>query len=133
MSVKKTIISSFLIAGMSISAFAYAQKLTIFNNTDFPSTSRINGHCSRDILGSAGVTPKRTKKDIEEWQLKLACMASPEKCIADVYLTNNCKGDPITTVTFSVSKGIINVTPPKNGYSETHQAFYIQINAPEKA
>lgn len=130
MSFQKSILTSILIAGMSLPAFAGS--LIIFNNTDFPSTSKINGFvCSRDVLGPKdGVTPKRTKKTIEEKDLVRACFSRTKECIADVYITDNCTGTPITQVTFTVANGVSKVTPPKMGYTESHSAFYIQVNAP---
>lgn len=125
---KKTIISILMIAGMNATA-SYAADLTIQNNTDNDSTSVINhGLCSTKVLGQDGITKARTTKVIKEFQLRLACMLSPENCKADVYMTNNCSGDIITTITFSTKSGIKSVTPPKHNYVVTHTPFSIKVD-----
>lgn len=120
MSLKKTVLSSLLITGLTLPLFAQANDLTITNNTDQDSTSKINqGLCSKDILGPNGITYKHSTRVIKNVQIKVACMAKPEDCKADVYMTNNCTGSVITTIDFSVTKGIKGHTPVVNGYRLT--------------
>lgn len=134
MSLKKTFLSSLLMVGLSLPLFAQANDLTITNNTDQDSTSRINqGMCSKDILGPNGITYKHSTRVIKNVQIKVACMAKPEDCKADVYMTNNCTGNVITTISYSVTKGILGHTPVLDGYELTiDNAFKVTLNGGPK-
>ena len=128
MLLKKIMMATVLIAGTS-PLFAYTPDLTIENKTIYPSTSVLNGGlCSTSILGADGITPPKSKKVIKGYQIRLACMLNLENCKADVYMTNNCTGDVISTVTLSVNTGIKAVTPPKNGFVIVTTPFSIQVD-----
>jgi hypothetical protein len=128
MFVKKTIATTLFTLGLSLPLFAHAE-LVIDNDTNQPSTSIINsGFCSTTILGDDGITPAKTKKTIPDWQIDLACIGDTDNCRADVYMTNDCTGDVITSVIFSTSTGIKSVTTPINGYTITYSAFYVKLS-----
>jgi hypothetical protein len=127
MFVKKILLTGIATIGLSFSFLAHAE-LTVSNQTNQPSTSRINdGYCSTDILGADGITPPHTSKPIEDWKIDLACMGNYENCKADIYMTNNCTGPAISTVIFSKTSGIKYVSPPVAGYAITWSPFAITI------
>lgn len=105
-----TMINSVIAVGtISLSSLALAaQPLIIHNNTDFPSTTVTNnGPCS-NIL-SDGITPPHTPPaghTVSVKSIKAACILNSENCAARVYLSNNCSGAAIASVTFSINTGI---------------------------
>jgi hypothetical protein len=121
MSVKKNLFACLLIAGVSLPFSVQAGDLIIHNFTKHNSTTKTNkGYCSTEILGSvAGTTKAGETKPISEMQLKFACIGHLEDCVADVYMADNCGGDIISTVNFSVTTGIKGYTKPKYGYMVT--------------
>ena len=128
MFVKKTIATTVLICATAFPLIGYAE-LVIHNETNQFSTSIINhGSCSTDILGDDGVTPPNTTKTIPDWQINIACYPDYENCIADVYMTNNCSGKLITTVTFSATTGIKNATKPVDGYDIKYSGFSVTLS-----
>ena len=128
MFVKKSFATALFTIGLSLPLFAHAE-LVIKNNTKEFSTSRINdGYCSSEILGDDGVTKPGDTKKVDNGRLFFACRDNLEDCKADVYMTNNCTGDLITTVIFSFWTGIKSATPPKNGYSISFNGFYVELS-----
>lgn len=129
---KQLIMKSAAIIGLScLSTIAAAGNLIITNNTDEPSTTVTNGKCSTQWLGEGGITKPHEKRELKETQLRVACGKDHlDNCVADVYMTNNCTGPVIATVTLDTKKdGIKNVVvipggkylidAPLGGYSAT--------------
>ncbi|MBA3660554.1 MAG: hypothetical protein H0W64_02385 [Gammaproteobacteria bacterium] len=129
MSLKKTLLSTLLIASLCVPVFAHAGDLIIVNNTDKDSTSVINkGYCSTTIMGKDGITKARTTKIVKDLQLRMACMKNLDNCKADVYMTNDCTGPIAATVTLSVKTGIKQVGIAKDvPYKVTWTAFSIRV------
>jgi hypothetical protein len=118
----------------SLCLFAYAGEfaagdLTIVNNTKNFSTSVINnGPCST-ILGDIGVTKPNSTNTVPSSKVKFACSIHPSSCSADVYMTNNCTGSKIATVTFDVDKGIKSVKMDTPAYLITGVGFIVTLNS----
>jgi hypothetical protein len=136
---KKLLCVSGLIAGLIISANVMAsstslgpnQDLFITNHTNSDMTSKISGHCSSEVLGQAGVTPKGGVSDITPNQILLACAVSILKgtpCSADIYMSNNCSGTSIGTVTFDMKTGITGVTGLNPNYTIDYSGFAATIS-----
>ena len=89
-----------------------ASDLTIHNNTDFASTSKSNhGGCSYKL--AHGITEPHTTNTVDKTTVGLACMASPTDCVTDIYITRDCSGPIIATITFDTQTGIKG-TPTSN-------------------
>jgi hypothetical protein len=127
MSVKKKLMTGMLMLGASLPLMANAG-LTITNNTDFDSTSIINNApiCSSSMTG--GVTPAHSVNNVPDKTVWWACITNTTNCTADVYLTNNCTGPKIATVTFDVKTGIKSVVMHTSDHQITGAGFDIVLN-----
>jgi hypothetical protein len=135
---KKLLRVSGLIAGLMMSANVMAsttslpsQHLIITNHTNSDMTSKISGNCSSQLLGQAGITPKGGVSDITPSQILLACAASILKgvpCSADIYMSSNCGGASIATVSFDVNKGIIGLSNVDPNYTIDYSGFSATIS-----
>jgi len=85
---------------------AYADGLTIDNQTDFDSTSVLNNGACSTILGADGITKAHTKKTVAPTKIRLACLGHWDNCKAVVYMTNNCSGPAVATTYFNVKTGV---------------------------
>jgi len=126
---KKTVIS-LILAGLSMVPFyAYANDLIISNNTNFPSTSVINHGLCSTILKEAGVVkPHEQNHVVPGDKVKWACTIFPSNCQADVYLTDNCQGPLIASVTFDVNSGIKSTVIKDAKYKVVGSGFNITLN-----
>ncbi len=127
---KKKIATSLILAGLSMVSFsAQANDLLISNNTDLPSTSVINHGLCSTILKDAGVVkPHEQNHIVPSDKVKWACTIFPSNCQADVYLTNNCQGPLIASVTFDVNSGIKGIVVHAANYKVIGSGFNITLN-----
>ena len=110
--------SLFVAIGVSaISIVAYAQDLTIVNNTSQFSTSKINSSpfCS-SMFGDWGITKPKSTNVIKDIHLKQACAFHKTDCKANIYMSKNCSGEVIGTVVFDVNKGTQSFNVINNKY-----------------
>lgn len=126
---KKILIGTMAIFSCTLSLTAFAMTLTIDNKTDFDSTTRANGGlCSSSVLGDAGITHPGHVNVITKNQLNLACMFNKKDCTADVYMSDNCSGDIVATVTMDVTDaGIKTVTIKNPNFIFDYSAFAITL------
>lgn len=127
----KKIAISLILAGLSMVPFcAQASDLIISNNTDFTSTSVINHGLCSSFLKEAGIVKAHEQNHhVPESKVKLACTIFQSNCVADVYLTDNCTGPVIATVTFDTSKGIVGEPLMRDpNYKVTGAGFVITLN-----
>lgn len=105
---KNLLITSCLVMGLStpLAALATQSDLTISNNTKQYSTCVINnGPCS-SVLGAEGVTsPGEQNHKVSAATINFACSFKKD-CVADVYMSKNCTGDKVATLSFNVDSGI---------------------------
>lgn len=141
MSIKKT---AFLVGALICTALPLqvqaqtittAEGLRITNNTDFDSTSKINGlSCSSSVLGESGITRAHSTNEVSNGKIRVACALNRENCKADVYMSTDCEksGKPrIATVILSVNTGIKEVnmnTGIENPYIITYSGFTATIS-----
>jgi hypothetical protein len=83
--------------------------LTIVNNTDYDSTSVVNGGACSTILGQAGITKAHSSNTLDYILMRIACGMHPSDCVAEVYMTDNCSGPVVATVTMDIDNGISNI------------------------
>lgn len=130
MSIQKNLITSLVALGLSsitIASFA-ASDLVIDNQTAKDSTSVINGVSCSNIF-DGGVTKAHSKNVVKSSILKFACIINPSNCTAAVYMTANCTGPLIATITFDVNNGIKNISPGPGypGYIIQGSGFNISV------
>lgn len=131
---KQSFLSGLLFASLTLPVLSHANALTIRNNTNFDSTSKINdGPCSSSILGAKGVTKAHSTNVISDKMILLACYANRSNCKADVFMTNNCSGPQIATVVFDVNTGVKSVSMQSNNYTISAQGFSITLNGGSKS
>lgn len=131
MQIQKKYLASLLIIGtINLPLSTYAGNLIVSNNTNQDSTSIINhGACSNTLPGGIGITHAHQTNSVPETILKLACLTNTTNCQADVYMTSNCTGPAIGTVTLNVSTGITGVyNIPGSGYVINGGGFNIQVS-----
>jgi len=134
MLVKKSIITSLLaISVTSLPVLAQAGDLDVSNNTDEYSTTYILNPigkvCSSTALGDDGITkPRQQNHIISEGKLNLACFADKTNCVAEVYMTNDCSGDKVATVTFDTSTGVKSISMSSNKYVISGSGFKLQMD-----
>jgi hypothetical protein len=75
---------------MSMSSVTHAFSLELQNNTNLPSTSKINGTCSSMIPGGSGITKPHSHNSISGFLVKSVCGFTAKTCKAEVYATENC-------------------------------------------
>lgn len=80
--------------------FVAHAEININNHTDFFGTGEINGSCSSS-LGDSGIIKPHGKMTLTKAQIIALCGFS--NCDAKLFLTNNCSGDKLATVTLSQS------------------------------
>jgi hypothetical protein len=102
--------------------------LTIVNNTDQDSTSIVNGGACSTILGEIGITRAHSSNTLDYIIMRIACGMHPNDCVADVYMTDNCSGPKVATVTMDINKGISTIQET-GAYSLTQDSpFKLEIN-----
>jgi len=128
MKLRSHIISGFLTLSLcSLSFSAHAKELTIVNNSDFYSTSFINGTmCSSTLSG--GITQPHSTNVVADSVINLACLFYPTNCTADVYMTKNCSGLKVGTVVFDTKKGIKSIVNLTTKYKISGSYFRIQFD-----
>lgn len=96
--------------------------LVIVNKTNHDSTSIINGGgCSADLLPDGkGITPAGQTNTIPSFGVSVACLGT-FPCTGDVYMTNDCSGPVVATVTITEDNTVSDIQPGKDaqGYSVT--------------
>ena len=129
---KKRYITGFTaIALCSAALAAHATPLTIVNNTNTDSTTRIHNilnKCSSDLLGEAGITRAGKTNTVSEGNIKAACLFSPNNCVADVYASANCGCPVIATMTFSTSEGVKSIEMKSGQYRISASGFHVVID-----
>ena len=112
------------VIGLScLSTIAFAIEFNIDNQTNEPSTMRMYGRCTSDLLrGGVGVTPAHTRKPFSEPKIRIACVGHHDDCAADVFMSDNCSGPVVASGHFGIKSGIL-------GFSETEGHNY-SVNAP---
>lgn len=130
MKYRKSIFASALSIGLSLIAaqsFA-AQALTIVNNTNQDSTSKINGGLCSTVFGSDGVTKAHSTHVVSDKIVALACMGNSSNCKADIYMTNNCSGPVIATAVFDTNTGVKSIDVVSDIYKFGIGPFNITID-----
>lgn len=98
----------------TISFAAYAD-LSITNNTKTGATaSAASSPCSGSI-GSKGVIAPGGHVEIPDWAVGVYCRTN---CTAHVYMSKNCSGKSIATVTANMKDGVVDVI--NNGVDGYH-------------
>lgn len=127
MSIKK-IITIIITAGMTSLPLAAQAGLTIVNNTSKDSTSIINdGMCSNSLSG--GVTKAHSTNKVSDIVIGIACLGHSSNCKADVYMSNDCSGDKVSTVMFDTKKGIYNIeNVDETRYKVSGSGFTVKLD-----
>lgn len=127
---RKSILASALTIGLSfISMQAYAaQSLTIVNNTNQDSTSRINGGLCSTVFGADGVTKAHSTHVVGDKIIALACVGNSSNCKAEIYMTNNCSGPVVGTAVFDTNAGIKSIDVVSDIYKFGIEPFRITID-----
>lgn len=119
-------------AAMSLPVVAQANDLTTVNNSNHDSTCVVNnGPCSTILGEKYGVTKAHSTNTIPSSKVWLACVRDTKNCKANVYMTNNCSGPVVGTVTLNTDTGVTNVyNTPGSGYVISSQpgTFTVTIN-----
>lgn len=133
-----TIISSILAAAtISLSPLALAGSLSIYNFTDYPSTTRMdtsnNKSCSTQFLGANGVTQPHTPVGsphiVTENSIKAACIFHAEDCDAYVLRSATCEaGTEVAKIKFSVTRGVLKIDDISPDYCVRASGFTVVID-----
>lgn len=107
--------------------FSASSNLTIVNNTNRDSTSRINGGPCSTFLGAVGITHAHSVNVVPARTVGLACIANRANCTANVYMTSNCSGPVVGTVILDISSGIKSIALYDKTYSVSGSGFGITI------
>ncbi|MES2217012.1 MAG: hypothetical protein V4501_01235 [Pseudomonadota bacterium] len=101
--------------------------LVIHNNTDYPSTSIINGGiCSSFLPAGIGITEPHSTNSVPGVTVHSACWANRENCSAVIYLTQDCSGASIGTVVLSTTSGVKSISAT-GAYSITGNGFEVTL------
>ena len=124
-----------LISALAFSAFplfAYADDISIMNNTNSPGTGYLSGKysdspCSSDA-GTGGVIEPHSSIVLPEYVINLIyCSISP--CKGTIFMSTNCSGRKIATVTIDRRKGVTDITNHNvDGYIVSGGGSSISIN-----
>lgn len=125
---KKMIGFTSVLACLALPVSAFADALTLTNNTNFTITSTINpssgGICSSSMPGGLGITPPHSTKTIPALAVMAACGISHQHdCQAAIHMTADCTGPAVAIVNFDTSKGIMSVQPIDTNYKITGTGF----------
>ena len=103
----KAVISSLLLT----SAVAANASVTIDNRTTKPSTTIVNGGgCSKSIP-FYGVTEPGAVNTIPDYLMNLSCRMNKEACSAVIYMSRDCSGNPVATLTLNTVTNTIKSAP----------------------
>lgn len=131
MLVKKSLFSGLLAIGISLPLFAQAADLTIVNNTYCPSTTITNNGACSTILGDSGVTKPHSTNVVTAAKIFIACIVNQKNCKADIYMTDDCTGPKVATVTFDIYdagiKSILNYNT-KIKYAVSGSSFHAELD-----
>lgn len=118
---RKLIVSAVGLLMMGTSLLANANPdLMIRNKTQCYSTLVTNHGACSTILGSdIGVANPNSDHPVAGKYVRIACMLNQHNCTADLYLTNNCKGPAVATVTFDIDTGIKTVQNHNSDFNVT--------------
>lgn len=127
---KKFVKLSALLGALVLPAGAFADSLTIVNNTDFYITSTVNGSiCSATMPGGYGITPPHSTKSIPSLAVIAACgLSHQHDCKADIHLSNDCSGPAVGSAIFDTSKGILQAGANDAKYRITYSGFTATID-----
>lgn len=141
MLIKNRILTGLVMFGLSaVPMLATAGSLAINNQTGSYVTTKVNGTiCSSRLPLSPIITSPHSSINIEEWKIKAACSigGSPSNCSAQVYMNNDCIGQPVATAKFDLNKGILsldaNTANPDSAkfnftYNNTPKTYYTSIS-----
>lgn len=109
MSISKKIINCIATTCLVTATTTYAGSLTINNNTDFDSTSKINDGLCSTVFGSDGVTKAHSTHIISDKLISLACVLNSSNCKATIFMTNDCSGPIIANIILDTKTGIKNI------------------------
>lgn len=134
MKLKNGILYLAAIAISALSFAAFADNLEIWDDTDYDSTFKISqGDCSATLLGKDGMTKGKGWSSVDLGAVTSLCDKNQDKCTVDLYMTDDCSGPIVATVTMDMSKGITSVDSKKvNGFfiskkQNSRGAFAISI------
>lgn len=122
----KKLLSTVLLSYLG-STVAYANDVMLINNTSSVATAlykSFDGDFCSSILGKAQgiLAANGGKLPVTDQVIYNNC--SLDDCIADVYLSNNCKGNKVATITMSYKSGgiknVINLKPDQYTIQWTH-------------
>jgi hypothetical protein len=97
-----------LLGALAFSAapFAAQADITIHNNTNAPATASVSISPCSNAAGDRGVIKPHSSITIPDFLVGLYCTSD---CKAQVFMSRNCSGKSIATVTGNVRQGVKNI------------------------
>jgi hypothetical protein len=125
MSFKKMLIKSLSIAVISMPLLANAEvnlskspdKLYTYNYTNEDSAVKVNGTCT----GPFRITPHKNAdgtpgRSDTGWVVVKGICGFKSPCKAEIYMSNDCKSNFVTTASLDLDSGVIDVPPATGKY-----------------
>ncbi len=81
----------------------------VANDTTYDGSYKAGTKCSTTEFGVAGLATKKSLSGINDTLTATLCGDAKTNCVMDVYMTKDCSGPTIATVTFDQDKGIVNL------------------------
>jgi len=105
-----------LLGAIAITAAPLAAQadITIYNNTNSPATAYVNNSPCSNAAGSKGIIMPHQSISVPDWAANLFCS---HECTANVFMTKNCSGKSVASVTGNTRDGVKKVDNHHvNGY-----------------
>lgn len=82
--------------------------ILVHNNSDFFGTGKLTLSPCSSSVGDQGIVHPHSTFNVPQSVLNMLCGLKP--CQAQVFLSNNCSGKPLASVTLEAKKGVVSYT-----------------------
>jgi hypothetical protein len=100
----------------------------VTNNTDLNSTGIINGGFCSSNFGEQGIIKAHSSITIYKSQLQLACGTNTQACTTDLYMSNDCSGPKVGTITLNIDEGVTKVEATSDLKITSADPSHVQID-----
>lgn len=125
------LLGAIVLSTASFAAYAKAQDMTINNNTNNVATASAGISPCSGSIGDRGIIKPHNNVVIPSWAIGMYCTSD---CKAQVYMSKNCSGKSIATVTANVREGVKKIENHSvDGYQVAGSGFNMTIEGgPQK-
>lgn len=119
------LLGAIALSTVSYAAYATGKDMTINNNSDAVATASAGVSPCSGSIGDRGIIKPHSNVVIPSWAVGMYCTSD---CKAQVYISKNCSGKSIATVTANVRDGVKKIeNHDVDGYQVVGSGFNMSI------